>query len=139
MKDRIESDGGIIAKGPDAGHRVYFVYAIEGGSEYVLWDSPSHGRFPQPWARHRGSRFDRRGMGPAGLRPDNRQENWGLCVIVQCTGKALAGHRKAAGLTQVALARRANAGRHVMQFWEAKSIVKVRDARRAEGGDGYFR
>ncbi|MDO8884788.1 hypothetical protein [Pseudotabrizicola sp.] len=44
MKDRIEIDGGTIAKGPDAGQRVFFVSAIEGGAEFVLLDTHSHGR-----------------------------------------------------------------------------------------------
>lgn len=44
MKDRIEICGGMIAKGPDAGQRVYFVSAIKGGTECVLLDTNSNGR-----------------------------------------------------------------------------------------------
>ncbi|MFN7222734.1 MAG: hypothetical protein ACK4MS_01785 [Paracoccaceae bacterium] len=44
MKDRIEIDGGTIAKGPDAGQRVYFVSAVGSGAECVLWETHSHGR-----------------------------------------------------------------------------------------------
>lgn len=43
------------------------------------------------------------------------------------TGADLRKYRKAAGLTQIALARLAGVGRHAVQYWEAKAIVKPRE------------
>jgi transcriptional regulator with XRE-family HTH domain len=43
------------------------------------------------------------------------------------TGADLRKHRKAAGLTQIALARLAGVGRHAVQYWEAKDLVKPRE------------
>lgn len=43
------------------------------------------------------------------------------------TGAELAAHRKAAGLSQVALARLAQVGRHAVQYWEAKGEVHFRE------------
>jgi len=42
------------------------------------------------------------------------------------TGADLRKHRKAAGLTQIDLARLAGVGRHAVQYWEAKDIVNPR-------------
>ena len=43
------------------------------------------------------------------------------------TGADLRKHRKAAGLTQIDLARLAEVGRHAVQYWEAKAVVKPRE------------
>ena len=43
------------------------------------------------------------------------------------TGADLRKHRKAAGLTQIDLARLAGVGRHAVQYWEAKALVKPRE------------
>ena len=43
------------------------------------------------------------------------------------TGADLRKHRKAAGLTQIDLARLAGVGRHAVQYWEAKALVKSRE------------
>jgi DNA-binding transcriptional regulator YiaG len=41
------------------------------------------------------------------------------------TGADLHKHRKAAGLTQIDLARLAGVGRHAVQYWETKAVVKT--------------
>ena len=43
------------------------------------------------------------------------------------TGADLRKYRKAAGLTQINLARLAGVGRHAVQYWEAKALVKHRE------------
>ncbi len=43
------------------------------------------------------------------------------------SGADLRKHRKAAGLTQIDLAQLAGVGRHAVQYWEAKAIVKTRE------------
>ena len=43
------------------------------------------------------------------------------------TGADLRKHRKAAGLTQIDLARLAGVGRHAVQYWETKALVKRRE------------
>lgn len=40
------------------------------------------------------------------------------------TGAELQSHRKAAGLSQIALARLAGVGRHAVQYWERKPVVR---------------
>lgn len=42
------------------------------------------------------------------------------------TGSELAKLRKAAGLSQVELARRVGIGRHAVSYWEAKSLIDLR-------------
>lgn len=40
------------------------------------------------------------------------------------TRAELRAHRKAVGLTQIALAKKAGIGRHAVQYWEAKALIR---------------
>lgn len=51
------------------------------------------------------------------------------------TGADLRAHRKAAGLTQIELALRANLARHTVQYWERKPFIKPWEATPKRFGD----
>jgi transcriptional regulator with XRE-family HTH domain len=72
--------------------------------------------------------------GPAGSavasrpRPASRAERKGHAKLTDAakTGPELRAHRKAAGLSQIELARRAGVGRQAIQYWEARAEVNRR-------------